>query len=192
MKGYSQAGFSLLELLVALFVIVIITSLVTLAINSGGQDISLDAKVKSLADISSFAMDEAQMRAVDMGLLIQQVDEGGERLYRYGWRERSPRGWRRPEVDKDIFADKTFPASVEVVLELEDTRVQFHDGVDRALAGEGKPAEVAPQVVFYASGEVTVGYIELQQRDSGDLLWRIEWDLLGRFTLLRKGEAADE
>ena len=92
MKGYSQAGFSLLELLVALFVIVIITSLVTLAINSDGQDVALDAKAKSLADISSFAMDEAQMRAVDMGLLIQQVDEGGERLYRYGWRERKVSG----------------------------------------------------------------------------------------------------
>ena len=65
MKAKQQGGFSLLELLVALFVVVIITSLVTLSVNSGGEDIELDATVKSLADVSSYALDEAQLRGVN-------------------------------------------------------------------------------------------------------------------------------
>jgi hypothetical protein len=46
--------------------------------------------------------------------------------------------------------------------------------------------------VFYASGETTVGAINVRDQESGDLLWRIEWDLLGRFELLRRGELAED
>jgi len=195
MKSQYHAGFSLLELLVALFVVVIITSLVTLAINSGGQDYELEAKARSLADISGFALDEAQMRGVDMGLFIERTDEAGESQYSYSWLERMPQGWRRPVVDQDIFDKRQFPQAVELALEMEGSPVGILGGVDRALEesnNNGKPGEPAPQVIFYSSGEVTAGALELRQVETGDLLWRIEWDLLGRFTLLRRGESADE
>jgi len=189
MKMQHQSGFSLLELLVALFVVVIITSLVTLAVNSGGQDVELEARAKSLADISSFALDEAQMRGVDMGLLIERTEEG---RYSYSWRERMPRGWQKPVVDSDIFAGRQFPLGIELMLELENTLVDILGQVDLALESDGKMIEAVPQVIFYSSGEVTVGSIALRQIETGDLLWRIEWDLLGRFTLLRRGEAPDD
>ena len=48
MKGPRQAGFSLLELLVTLIVIVLVTSLVSLTVSSGGQDIKLQAQVRIL------------------------------------------------------------------------------------------------------------------------------------------------
>ena len=51
--------------------------------------------------------------------------------------------------------------------------------------------EFAPQVVLYASGETTPGYLELRS-DEGEVLWLMEWDLLGRFSLLRRGIAEDE
>ena len=63
-RAAAQSGFSLLELLVALFVVMIITSLVTLNVSSGGQDLALEAKVRSVADISAYALDEAQMKAL--------------------------------------------------------------------------------------------------------------------------------
>ena len=42
---HRHRGFSLLELLVTLFVVVLITSLVTLTVTSGGQDIQLEAQL---------------------------------------------------------------------------------------------------------------------------------------------------
>ena len=39
--------------------------------------------------------------------------------------------------------------------------------------------------------ETTAGAIDVRRRDDGELLWRVEWDLLGRFELLRRGEATD-
>jgi general secretion pathway protein H len=201
MNGKMQGGFSLLELLVALFVVVIITSLVTLTVNSGGQDVELDAKVRSLADISSYALDEAQMRSVDMGLLIERVDEREGTAYVYSWRERTPEGWRRPIVDADIFGSQRFPTGLELSLEVEDTLIEVLSAQELALEEPNGGLsdtqnevtdEVLPQVIFYSSGEATVASIQLRQEKTGDVLWRIEWDLLGRSKLLRRGELSED
>ena len=154
MNRQRQRGFSLLELLVALFVIVLVTSLVSLNLSSGGRD---------------------------YGLLLQQELVEGETVYGYAWRERAAEGWRPPAGGKDVFADQSLPAGFELQLELEDS--VFKE--DRLAATD---EEERPQVVFYASGETTAGSIDVRRRDTGDLLWRVQWDLLGRFTVLPRGE----
>ena len=180
-----QRGFSLLELLVTLFVVVLITSLVTLNVTSGGYDIRLEAKVRNLADVASYALDEAQMLGRDYGLLLQQLDVDGEVVYSYSWRERLPEGWRRPDSGKDIFAQQQLPPEVELLLELEDVPVA-------EIPLGGGEEEAAPQVVLYASGETTAGAIEVRRRETSELLWRVQWDLLGRFELLHRGELEEE
>jgi prepilin-type N-terminal cleavage/methylation domain-containing protein len=180
---HRHRGFSLLELLVTLFVVVLITSLVTLTVTSGGQDIQLEAKVRNLADVAEYALDEAQLLGLDYGLLLQEVSVDGEPLFRYEWRERLPEGWRPPRSGKDVFAPQELPAGVELQLQLEDVPV-----TELGLVADSEE-EVAPQVVFYASGETTAGSIDLRRRADGELLWRLEWDLLGRFEVLRRGEA---
>lgn len=181
---HSQRGFSLLELLVTLLVVVLITSMVTLTVGSGGQDIRLAAKVRNLADVASYALDEAQMMGIDYGLLLQRADAGGEVVYTYGWRERRPEGWREPATGKDVFAEQSMPPEVELELELED--VPF---AELSLADGEQDA--TPQVVLYSSGETIPGAIDVRRRDSGKLLWRVEWDLLGRFEVLQRGERED-
>lgn len=183
-SGY-QPGFSLLELLVTLFVVVLITSMVTLNLTSGGYDIRLEAKVRNLADVASYALDEAQMLGRDYGLLLQQLDVDGKVVYSYSWRERLPEGWRQPDSGKDVFAEQQLPPEVELLLELEDVPVA-------EISLGGGEEEAAPQVVLYASGETTAGAIEVRRRENSELLWRVEWDLLGRFELLRRGEVEEE
>ncbi len=180
----SQRGFSLLELLVTLFVVVLVTSLVGLNVGSGSGDIQLEAKVRNLADVASYALDEAQMLGLDYGLLLQRVDVDGELLYTYSWRERRTEGWQLPTSGKEVFTEQQMPPQIELHLELENIPVA-------ELSLGGGAVEAPPQVVLYASGETTPGAIEVRRRDNSELLWRVEWDLLGRFELLRRGEVEE-
>ena len=183
-----QRGFSLLELLVALMVIVLVTTMVNLSVNSGGQDIQLESVVRNLADVGSYALDEAQMTGVDYGLLIEEEQAAGETRYSYRWLERYIDGWRDPTSGKEVFARQQLPPGIALELELEDAPV-----VELSLDDNKEEEEaITPQVVLYASGEATVGAINVRQLDKDELLWRIEWDLFGRFDVLRRGEPDTE
>ena len=179
-----QRGFSLLELLVALIVVVLFTSLANLTINSGGQDIQLQSTVYNLADVAGYALDEAQMTGVDYGLLLRKDQEAGETIYSYQWLERGLDGWGAPISGKELFAEQRLPPGIALELELEDAPF-----VELSPDDDGEAEIISPQVVFYASGEATVGTINVFQEADGELLWRIEWDLFGRFDVLRRGEA---
>lgn len=181
----SVRGFSLLELLVVLFVVVIITSLATLNVGSGSQDLHLETQVRKLQNVALFALDEAQLSGRDMGLLLFLETRAPQTTVGFDWRERRPEGWRKPVAASEVFDQQALPAEVDVSLL-----------VDNVPATDLLPAPVAadavPQVIFYASGEVVPGELELRRRDNGEILWRLQWDLLGRMTLQRRGEAVDE
>jgi general secretion pathway protein H len=183
-----EHGFSLLELLVVLMVIAMVTSLANLSVNSGGQDIQVESVARNLADVGSYALDEAQMTGVDFGLLIEEDEAAGEASYSYRWLERALDGWREPVSGKEVFARQQLPPGVSLELELEDAPV-----VELSLDEEKDEVEqITPQVVFYASGETTVGAINVREQGSGDLLWRVQWDLFGSFEVLRRGVADEE
>ncbi len=183
-----QRGFSLLELLVALIVIVLITSLVSLTVTSGGQDVQLNAAVRNLADVAEYALDEAQMTGTDYGLRLDEEFGEDGRQYSYSWRERHLEGWVPTPQQAEIFTPRRLPPGIDLELELEDSVFRDTDLAEDDQEPERGEREPPPQVVFYASGETTVGAINVRERESGDLLWRIEWDLLGRFKLLLRGE----
>jgi len=181
-----QRGFSLLELLVVLMVIALVTSLVSFTIGTGGQDIRLEADVRNLAEVASYALDEAQFTGVDYGLLLEEESEAGVPVYSYQWLERQLDGWGEPASGKEVFKRRVLPPGIELQLELEDAPL-----VELTL-DDDQSEIIQPQVVLYASGETTVGAINVRERESGDMLWRVEWDLLGRFEVLRRGEAEEE
>jgi general secretion pathway protein H len=186
-----QRGFSLLELLVALMVIVLVTTMVNLTVSSGGQDIQLESMVRNLADVGSYALDEAQMTGGDFGLLIEEEVATGETSYSYRWLEHAIDGWRDPVSGKEVFARQQLPPGVGLELELEDAPV-VELSLDEQDEKKGEAEVLAPQVVFYASGETTVGAINVRELGSGDLLWRVQWDLFGHFDVLRRGVPDEE
>jgi len=178
------AGFSLLELLLALFIVGLIVSLAGLGVSSGGRSHEVDAALKRFADIAEYALDEAQFHGIDMGLFIDSRPEGGAARFGYQWMRRDAGGWRPAPFDEDAYGRKDIPRGVEVRLEVEQGNALADERDELAAGGERDQ----PQVLFYSSGETTPGVMTWVEADSGAVLWELEWDLLGRLSLRRRGE----
>ncbi len=178
MQAHRQEGFSLLELLVTLFVIVLVTSLVTLNVGSGDADLELQSVLEGLADTGNYALDEAQFTGTDFGLLLtlEPGDEGP--VYRYRWLERGPSFWRTPASGKEVFAEGQLPGGLELELVLDDV-------IQDEASFTDLPEYPAPQLTLYASGETMPGTLTLRSVESGEVLWRMDWNLLGNFRARR-------
>ncbi len=185
MKSHRQGGFSLLELLVTLFVVVLVTSLVTLNIGSGDRDILTRASVGGLAKSANYALDEAQFSGLNYGLLLRMEDDAGQWRYRYDWLEQTPTGWKAPAAGKGVFASGELPAGIELELVLDD----IEQDQEALVITTDNPQ---PQIILYASGETLPGALNMRDSENGELLWRIEWNLLGDFQVLQRGEPAEE
>jgi type II secretion system protein H len=160
-------GFSLVELLVVLFVIVLVTSLATLGFGTGSRERELDDALAALSGVFAYALDEAQYTGRDIGLRLHRDGVGAP--WRSEWLERWPEGWRAPQSARDVWRAQVFPEGVEPELTLEGRAV----ALDSAVAD-------GPAIVLYASGETTPGELVWREVDSGDRVGELRWDLLGR------------
>jgi len=205
-----QRGFSLLEMLVVLLVVVVIVSLASLNTGSGAEERRLAEEVRFLADVAAYARDEAAFSGRDHGLLLGEEQRDGERVTVLRFRERQfagergagpvavagsgesslqggagssrpqavgrgeDRPWARPRSGGELFEPLVFPPALAVELSLEGVPVVLDGGtVENAADG-------VPQVIFYASGEATPGSLSFRRAATGEFLWQLRWDLLGR------------
>lgn len=170
-------GFSLVEMLVVLLVIVLMTSLVTLNLDAGAGERELRERVESLIAVAGYALDEAQFSGSDFGaLFIAGVDERGDTVIEVHWRQRLLTGWRRPLESAEIFKPLRFPAGVRVQLLIEgDERLPA--GADAADPATG----ITPQWLLVSSGETQPGELLLRDGDDDSVRWRVSWDALARF-----------
>ncbi|MFK7977621.1 MAG: prepilin-type N-terminal cleavage/methylation domain-containing protein [Halioglobus sp.] len=184
-QSSAQRGFSLLEILVVLVVIVIITATVTVSVNSGGEDQLLESQVRGLADAAEFALDEAQMAGLNYGLLFEETSEAGIPFVAIYWYQRNLDGWSEL-TEQEVFSRSALPPSITVELDLADSPLA--EAELEQTGEDGEENRILPQIMFYSSGEMTEGALNIRRREDSELLWRIEWDLLGRFKVLLKGE----
>ncbi len=183
-RGAIARGFSLIELLVAVFVIVLLTGVVSLSVGRGGADLGLEGEVRHLSGLLAFASAEAGLSAADHGLFIGLHSDEGESRYQGIWMRRFDQGWAAPRASAEVFAALDLADGYELRLSLDgqpDLEFIFYEA-------ELKPA---PQIVAWAGGEMTPGSLEWLDARTGDLLYRLEWDLLGRMRLLPRGVAND-
>jgi len=174
-------GFSLIELLVALLVIVMLASLVSLNVGTGGRDIKLADSVRMLADTMAYVQSEAEMSGVDHGFYLSIDDAGFEPVIRGQWLRAYDQGWAAPRGSADVLTDFYAPDATRLSLML--------DGQSEIELSVQDPEVLPkPQLVFFAGGEVTPGTMDFIDQQTAELLYRLQWDLLGRSELLPKGE----
>jgi general secretion pathway protein H len=168
--------------LLVLVIVALIVTIAGLSVTSGSRPYTIAGAVRVFADIAETAMDEAALTGSDLGLLLEERDGPEGPAYSFVWLQRVEGGWRDGMLDPDIFGRQRFPADVEL-------RLQVEEG-DELLDAESTDEDeetLRPQVIFYNSGEATPGLISVRDVASGELLWEVEWDLVGRVELRRGG-----
>ena len=178
-------GFSLIELLVAVFVIVLLTGVVSLNVGRGGADVSLEGEVRHLADLLSYTRMEAGMSATDHGLLLHYDPSIRPSRYQGQWLRRFDQGWAAPRTSIEVFGDVMLAEGYELRLSLDGQP-------DVELTTFDPDLKQPPQVIAWAGGEITPGSLDWLDRQTGEVLYRLEWDLLGRMSLMPKGIEPDE
>ena len=182
--GQRQRGFSLIEMLAVVFVVVLLTSLVSLNVGSGSSDISRENQVRQVAALLGYALTEAELTGTDHGLLIHRFDDF-DASYAGLWLRRYDQGWSEPFSRNNAFEDLQFEPGMEIELRLEEQPPVDVDVLDEDL-------NPPPQIILFAGGEMTPGELDWIDERSGDLLYTLRWDLFGRMTFLPKGIEPDD
>lgn len=181
-----QRGFSLLELLVVVLVIVLLTSVVNLNVGSGGADIARGDEVRQLAALLGYAQTEAEFSGSDYGLYLERLSTEDGREYVGHWLRRYDQGWSAPEGTGDVLEPFRFASGVDLSLSLTGAP-------DIEITDRGPDLRPSPQIVLFAGGETTEGAIDWIDSVTGAVLYRLRWDLFGRTTLMPAGrEPVDE
>ena len=175
------SGFSLVEMLVVVLVIVLLTSVVSLNVGSGGGVIERDQTARRLAGLMAHAQVEAEFSGADHGLYFERLGDLGNVSYRAHWLRHYDQGWAEPKGNMALVEPIIFPEGTELFLTLSS---------DPDVEITARPVDLRPepQIVFYASGEVSEGGLEWVEASTGSLLYQFEWDLLGRIDLFLAGE----
>ena len=107
MRRY-QKGFSLIEMLAVVFVVVLLTSLVSLNVGSGSADINRENQVRDVAAMLGYTLTEAELSGTDHGLLIHRLDGFDDGSYGGLWLRRYDQGWAEPLSLNTAFEDLVF------------------------------------------------------------------------------------
>lgn len=154
-----RLGFTLLELLIVMFIIGMMGGLVMLKAGFGNPDQPLDNETRRLHRLMGLTAQEAILQGREIGILVQKEAYRFLTPGRDYWigvdssdllRERElPQGWRLELVQDDQVAE---PATIAIDEE----------------SGEEKEKQPIPQIIFYATGEVTPFRLSLHsESDSG-------------------------
>ena len=76
-----SSGFSLIEILIVLFIVSIIATLASVNIGSDNFKDRLETEVKHLTRVAEFALDEAQLSGRDYGLLLGMTNKKSEDVF---------------------------------------------------------------------------------------------------------------
>ena len=180
MPSHRHTGFSLIELLVALLVIVLLTSVVSLNVG-GGQALKRTEEVRHLAATMGYAQTQAELAGSDFGLLIEREVNAGDDRYVGRWLQRFDQGWAQPSAVSDVLEPFIFESGAHLMLAL-------IDDPDVLIQASNPELNPVPQVVFFAGGEVAEGELDWIDAVSGELLFRLQWDLFGRTEILPRGQ----
>jgi len=172
----SQRGFSLIEILVVVFIVGIIASMASLVISGNDPAEQLSDSAANMTALMTLASEEATLTGEALGLTLVPAVLGES--WQYHWQRLRDAEWT-PALEP--FQLRQFTPDIRVSLQVSG---QLYDWSQAAGLDNSKSEQVQPTLVFYPSGEVLPFILTLTSdiapdadqhiglSVSGDILWK--------------------
>ncbi len=151
-------GFTLLELLVVLFIIGITITFAGLSFTNRAVDDRLKTEARRLQEIMRLASEEAVIQGIELGMR----SDGRK----YGFLVIAEEGWGEYEGDTPL-KEHVLPEGISLEVTVEDFALPVPE-----------EEEILPQIVFLSSGELTPFDIEMRA-ETAKSYYRFEGQLTG-------------
>jgi general secretion pathway protein H len=151
-KPGHSSGFTLIEILVVVFIIGVIASVAVISMGALGRDTEMHDETTRLVSLIGAVHEQAQMENRDFGLRFQE--------HEYEFLAYDPRRdlWGAVDGD-DLLRPRQLPAGLNLRL-----RLDGRDAVLRPPADKKKPWP--PQVLIQSSGDLSAFELKLEREDS--------------------------
>lgn len=197
----SQRGFTLLEVLVVMFIIAIGFGSVALSIGTGTRPYEIKTSVKRLYASAALAVEEAILTNTQFGLRFDIDPEftgSGER-YIYSWYQFDPMSMRWVRLEEhDVLKPGELPENIRLQIEIEGQPLVVGSkekqvsklALEQKQEEEGKGDPEYPDIFFMSSGELSSFIVRIADNDLEEFEgeYRIEGEMVGRVKLIRPGE----
>lgn len=173
MRGETQHGFTLLELLIVVVIMGLMATFAVLSLGSRALDDRLDTEARRLNELIALAAEEAVLQGAELGFVLTADGYSFLVLKDGKWIPLEAAGALRPRVIEE-------PLFIELRVEdLPVTPARLDD----------PKAELKPQVLLLSSGEATAFQLKLRARNFG-VYFQLDGDVLGRLKLARREQTA--
>lgn len=182
------AGFSLLELLVVVFIVGVLATMLTLSVGVVGGDRELETEIDRLIALIELAREEASLQGREIGMRFH--DRGYEfaayyeDFVEYHDEEHPDQSEWAPLDDASLLGPRRLPGDLQFEL-LMDGRAIVLKGEDEETSGQMPESEdeaavtrYEPQIMIYSSGDMTPFEIEVR-RSFANAGTSIEFDIDG-------------
>ena len=159
--SHQRAGFTLLEVLVVLFIVSIMTGIVVINLPGFARTDGFDFESERLRAVIGMLREDAIMQSNDYGLQIRRLDAGQTFAYEFYVYDAAYQDWQ--VLTELPFSARSLPKEIALSLKVEGDDVQLQ-------------GEQAPPVLILSSGEVTPFTLLIAHRNNMALNRTLESD----------------
>jgi len=180
-RRWRQRGFTLLELLVVVFIIGLMSGYVVLSLDPGSARGGVDQESKRLYGLLRLAAQEAILQGQEVGVLVYHD--------RYEFVLAGLEQWEPPDEGSTLQA-RQLPQGWRLELTQEGQAVPPLNPQPKKEAEEGEePKPLAPQIIFFSSGEITAFELRIYS-DSGAATESIKGEESGNLEISSRASQA--